>query len=307
MQDVSADMLFQSGLRMIREMAQKKHLMVSMETNNQVKTLHVDERRMKQALVNLLSNAIKYTPEGGKVGLEIVGDPDAKQVVITVWDTGIGIGPEDLQRLFQPFVQLDSGLNREHSGTGLGLVLVAQMVRLHGGRVEVDTKPGKGSRFSIVLPWQPEAEAAEKKAASSVIELPRVQVGKGKVSGQMILLVEDTESVIMFVSDYLQAAGYKVIVARDGASGIAEALRVHPALILMDVQMPGMDGFEATHQIRGIPELEKTPIIAMTAMAMHGDRERCLAEGMNDYVSKPVNLKELTQIIENNLGSGGIR
>ena len=145
----------QASLRMIKQLAQKKNQEVSLEIDDGLGLMWADERRLKQMIVNLLGNAVKFTPENGKLGLEVHGDEDANQITITVWDNGIGIKQEDLARLFQPFVQLDSGLAREATGTGLGLALVAQMARLHGGSVNAVSEAGKGSRFTIVLPWEP--------------------------------------------------------------------------------------------------------------------------------------------------------
>jgi signal transduction histidine kinase/GAF domain-containing protein/CheY-like chemotaxis protein len=299
LQNASADSLLQSSLRMVKELALKKGQNIALNSDGQVKTLYIDERRIKSALVNLLSNAVKFTPPGGNVGLEISGEANLGRATITVSDTGIGIGAEDLPHLFQPFVQLDAGLSREHTGTGLGLALVAQIVRLHGGRVDVQSNPGEGSRFSIILPWNPGKDGQPEDVvteAPPALVAPVAPAQKGK-----ILLIEDTESVIFITTDYLVSLGHEVIVARDGVAGVAEAVTQHPDLIFMDIQMPGMDGYTATRQIRNDQHLARTPIIALTAMAMPGDKERCLAAGMNDYLSKPVGLKELARLVEYHL------
>jgi PAS domain S-box-containing protein len=295
---VDVNSVSQASLRMIKQLAQKKNLDVSVEIDENLGLMWADERRLKQMIVNLLSNAVKFTPEGGKLGLQIHGDQDENKVSFTVWDTGIGIKQSDFERLFQPFVQLDSGLARESSGTGLGLALVAQMARLHGGSVSVGSEAGKGSRFTIVLPWEPAL-------APDVVERMKVT---GKFSAirpgqdqQTILLVEDTQEVVMMIRDYLEIAGYKVATAQDGLDGIAQAKFTHPDLILMDVQMPRMDGLEATKKLRQEPEFRYTPIIALTALAMPNDRDRCIAAGMDEYISKPVNLRGLVKLIQNYL------
>jgi two-component system, sensor histidine kinase and response regulator len=144
----------QASLRLIRESAQKKHQHVTSDVDPAVSTLLADERRLKQMLVNLLSNAVKFTPDHGRIGLEVIGHLNEQLVVFTVWDTGIGIADADRGRLFQPFVQLDSSLARHHAGTGLGLSLVARLADLHGGRVTLESTVGQGSRFCIVLPWR---------------------------------------------------------------------------------------------------------------------------------------------------------
>jgi CheY-like chemotaxis protein len=255
--------------------------------------------------VNLLGNAVKFTSENGKLGLEVHGDEEANQIAITVWDNGIGIKQNDLARLFQPFVQLDSGLAREATGTGLGLALVAQMARLHGGSVKAVSEPGKGSRFMILLPWEP-ALAMDAAARMKITGKFRA-IQLDAENKPTILLVEDTKEVVMMLKDYLELAGYRVFTAQDGVDGIVQARHVRPDLILMDVQMPHMDGFETTRKLRSDPNFRYTPIIALTALAMPHDRERCLEAGMDEYISKPVNLKALVKIIQSCLFEQGTR
>jgi CheY-like chemotaxis protein len=246
-------------------------------------------------IVNLLSNAVKFTPEYSRIGLEVHGDRAANKVVITVWDTGIGIREEDLERLFKPFVQLDSGLAREATGTGLGLALVAQMARLHGGSVHALSSPREGSRFIIQLPWEP---AMASDMVAHLRSTGKFRAIDPSAYRPTVLLIEDTREVLMILVDYLEMAGYKMVTAQDGVDGLEQAKLTHPDLILMDIQMPRMDGFEATQKLRNDPEFRNTPIIALTALAMPNDRQRCLDAGMNEYISKPVNLKALTKIIQ---------
>jgi len=286
----------QASLRMIKQLAQKKNQEVSLKIDPGLGLMWADERRLKQMIVNLLGNAVKFTPEYGNLGLEVRGDQEANQIAITVWDNGIGIKQEDLARLFQPFVQLDSGLAREATGTGLGLALVAQMARLHGGSVNAGSDTGQGSRFTIILPWEPALAVDTATRMRITGKFKAIQVDeKNKPT---ILLVEDTKEVVMMIKDYLELAGYKVFTAQDGIDGIVQARHVKPDLILMDVQMPRMDGFETTRKLRSDPNFRYTPIIALTALAMPHDRERCLEAGMDEYISKPVNLKALIKIIQ---------
>jgi CheY-like chemotaxis protein/two-component sensor histidine kinase len=286
----------QASLRMIKQLAQKKNQDVSLQIDPGVGLMWADERRLKQMIVNLLGNAVKFTPENGKLGLEVQGDEEANQIVITVWDNGIGIKQDDLTRLFQPFVQLDSGLAREVPGAGLGLALVAQMARLHGGSVNATSKDGKGSRFTIILPWEP-AMAMDPASRMRITGKFRA-IQFDEKHKPTILLVEDTKEVVMMLKDYLELAGYNVFTAQDGIDGIVQARHVRPDLILMDVQMPHMDGFETTRKLRSDPNFRYTPIIALTALAMPHDRERCLEAGMDEYMSKPVNLKALARLIQ---------
>jgi PAS domain S-box-containing protein len=286
----------QASLRMIKQLAQKKNQEVTLEIDQGLGVMWADERRLKQMIVNLLGNAVKFTPESGKLGLEVHADEGANKITITVWDTGIGIKENDLARLFQPFVQLDSGLAREATGTGLGLALVAQMARLHGGSVSAVSEPEKGSRFSIVLPWEPSLvmDAAARMRITGKFRAIKTD----SLTKPTILLVEDTQEVTMMIRDYLELAGYKVVTAQDGVDALVQARLARPDLILMDVQMPRMDGLEATRKLRNDPDFRFTPIIALTALAMSNDRERCLAAGMDEYLSKPINLKALVKVIQ---------
>ena len=286
----------QASLRMIKQLAQKKNQEVSLEIDEGLGLMWADERRLKQMIVNLLGNAVKFTPENGTFGLEVHGDKEANKISFTVWDKGIGIKEEDLARLFQPFVQLDSGLARETTGTGLGLALVAQMARLHGGSITTSSEPENGSRFTIILPWEP-ALAMDAVARMKITGKFRA-INLDEKNKSTILLVEDTKEVTMMIRDYLELNGYKVVTAQDGVDAIVQAKLVRPNLILMDVQMPRMDGLEATRKLRSEPDFRYTPIIALTALAMPSDRERCLEAGMDEYISKPVNLKALIKIIQ---------
>ncbi len=279
---------------MIKELAQKKSLQVHYKVDSNIKTIRGDNRRLKQVLVNLLSNAVKFTETGNQIGLEVTGYPEKNEVVFTVWDTGIGISEESLKQLFKPFVQLDAGLTREYQGTGLGLALVAQMIRLHGGNVGVQSTVGKGSRFTFTLPWQLEEQNTAVKVTGELVLPNQIE----KTHKGRILVVEDTDVVIALIRDYLTFKGYEVFVAHNGHEGIKMAKETQPDVILMDVMMPIMDGLEATQNIRKEIHLQKIPIIALTALAMTGDRERCIEAGMTDYMSKPVKLNELTEMLE---------
>ncbi len=292
---VDVNSVCQASVRMIKQLAQKKNQEVIFEIDGDVGLMWADERRLKQMIVNLLSNAVKFTPEAGKFGLEVHGDQAGNRVLITVWDKGIGISDRDMERLFKPFVQLDSGLAREASGTGLGLALVAQMARLHGGSVNVESQVGGGSRFTIQLPWEPALAADTVTRLRSTGKFRAIDIHA--TNKPTILLIEDTLEVVMMLVDYLEMTGFKIVTAQDGVEGLEQAKLTHPDLILMDIQMPRMDGFEATQKLRMDPEFKDTPIIALTALAMPNDRQRCLEAGMDEYISKPVNLKALVKLI----------
>jgi PAS domain S-box-containing protein len=299
---ISIKSVCEASLRLTKQLAHKKRLKVFQTFDSTVTTLPADERRLKQILVNLLGNAIKFTPEGGKIGLEVVGDETQQVVHFAVWDTGIGIAQEDMQWLFQPFVQLDSSLARQQGGTGLGLSLVSRLVELHGGGISVESEMGQGSRFMISLPCPQAEERVEEEKKGSEAHQAAIPILPSHPSpsrtAPLILLAEDNEDNINTFSDYLQLQGYRVIVARNGEEAIERVKEERPDAILMDVQMPGMDGLEAIRRLRADSELANVPIIALTALAMPGDRERCLEAGANEYLSKPVSLKGLVKEIE---------
>ena len=294
--DTAIEPVCQASLRFVRQAAAKKRLHLTMEIDSRLSAVPADERRLRQILVNLLSNAVKFTPEDGKVGLTVTLLPEEDTVQFTVWDTGIGITPEDQAKLFKPFIQLDSRLSRQYTGTGLGLSMVLRLAELHGGRVALASEPGKGSRFSVCLPARaaaspsPRPPAVEAPAAAAFPTLRERQ--------PVILLVEDNAANREMIQGYLTAQGCTVTVAPDGHAGLTEAARLRPAVVLMDVQMPGMDGLEATRRLKAAPETASIPVIALTALAMTGDRERCLAAGADDYLTKPVNLKQLAALLD---------
>lgn len=297
---VSVTAVVQASMQFVRQAAIKQQVSTSLDIAKNVTLLMADERRLKQMLVNLLSNAVKFTPEGGKVGLRVTGNPQEDSVTFTVWDTGIGIAEQDMNRLFRPFVQLDSSLTRRYTGTGLGLVLVYRMAEMHGGSVGLKSVVNQGSEFSFTLPWHQEAlHASGQKPLDAADTHQKKAYLQSSVSGNGItlLLAEDNEFNVSTFSGYLCAHGFNLVIARDGQQAIEMARTHAPELILMDVQMPVVDGLEAIRVLRTSPATAHTPIIAITALAMAGDRERCLQAGANDYLSKPVGLNSLVTAI----------
>jgi PAS domain S-box-containing protein len=287
----------QATIRMTREPAIKKNLRMALEIGPDMPDLIVDERRLKQILVNLLSNAVKFTPDGGKIGLEVVHDAAAEAVRFTVWDTGIGIAPDQLPSLFKPFVQLDSALSRQYSGSGLGLALVQRLVELHGGSFGVESEPGRGSRFFFTLPITPfDAILAQTDNLLPLATYP-VSPFPPTAHAPLILIVEDNPVNVKSLNDYLIFQGFRTLIAINGNEAMQIALESQPSLIIMDVQMPELDGLEITRRLRQLPAFINTPIVALTALAMPSDREKCLQAGMTHYVTKPVSLKGFTQLI----------
>jgi PAS domain S-box-containing protein len=309
---VSVEFLCQSCLTFIKQQAHQKGIQLETKILPNLSELNIDERRIRQVLINLLNNAVKFTPDGGRIILEVsryqpnslssaIVSPQpelaaAKYLYFSVIDTGIGIAPENISKLFQPFIQIDSALNRQYQGTGLGLALVKRIVEMHGGTIILTSEIGVGSCFTIALPYT-SAVGTLPRAINQTEFVPELNQNIQSFSYQ-ILLVEDSEANIMTISSYLTAKGYRVIQASNGQEAIALAQSAKPDLILMDIQMPTMDGLEATKQIRQIPSLINVPIIALSALTMEADRDLCLAAGANDYFSKPIKLSQLTKAIQ---------
>jgi signal transduction histidine kinase/CheY-like chemotaxis protein len=293
---IPVEQLIEASLRLIKQPAQRKHLQVEYHIDPAIRLIHGDSRRLKQLLLNLLSNAVKFTPEESAIGIDVGVSEERELAHFSVWDTGIGIDELQQKRLFEPFVQLDSELTRRYSGTGLGLTLVNRMALLHGGTVEVESIPGKGSRFTVNLPWKPAdnmpntIDSAEPSgtATDNASVVPR---------DTCILLAEDNAANREMIAQFLQHQGFRVITAVDGIEALHSARDNRPDLILMDVQLEGMSGLEVTERLRKLHDFSRTPIIALTALAMPGDRENCLDAGMDDYLSKPVGLKEIHERI----------
>ncbi len=300
-------LLCQASLTFIKPQALKKNLKLEIKLPQNLPELLVDERRIRQVLINLLNNAVKFTPNNGRITLgvklrqppkssDLADSQQQNHLCIAVSDTGIGIAPENLKKLFQPFIQIDASLNRQYEGTGLGLTIVKQIVELHGGSINVDSELGAGSCFKIDLPYNSLSSFPKEMETPAEVSVRANLEQSG--SFPLILIAEDNEANIITVLSYLEAKGYRVIIANNGEEAVSLARTEKPDIILMDIQMPGMDGLAATKKIREDPEIAHIPIIALTALAMSDDRERCLAAGANDYLSKPVKLKQLANIIQ---------
>ena len=333
---VSLSELCDSSLVFVKQEAHKKQIQLTTLLPPllppSLEIVELDERRMRQVLINLLNNAVKFTPVGGQVTLDVKLQPATQAahaepkmldfdtwIVVSVIDTGIGISPEDHAKLFQPFVQIDSSLNRHYEGTGLGLTLVKQLVELHGGSVSLTSQLGQGSCFTIRLPCRypfkaiglenrltpisPPALDLSEGSTATAIALPITTdetsaAGTAQASQRpLILIAEDNQANIDTIFSYLEMHGYQLLIARDGQEAIDLTQTHSPDLILMDIQMPGVDGLAAIQAIRQDLNLAQIPIIALTALAMEGDRDRCLAAGANDYLAKPIKLKHLTMTI----------
>jgi PAS domain S-box-containing protein len=293
---ISLNKACMDSLAFVRESAMKKGLVIDFQSDPAATTILADERHLKQILINLLNNAIKFTSSPGKVILAVQANRAQGSIDLSVSDTGIGISADDLQRLFQPFTQVDSSLSRRHEGTGLGLALVKRLTELHGGGISVTSEIGQGSCFTVSLPWQ-EGQVVQADRSSADTETIKLPPGDPLRTQGTVLLAEDTETNILTMGDYLESVGFKLVYARTGHEALIQAAEYFPDVILMDIQMPEMDGLEATRRLRSDQRFANTPIIAVTALLMPGDRERCLEAGATAYISKPVQLKMLANLI----------
>ncbi|HEX8702021.1 MAG TPA: ATP-binding protein, partial [Myxococcaceae bacterium] len=294
---VPVEDLCQESLRQVREQARRKGITVSYTSDGTVMRLWGDRRRLRQVLLNLLSNAKKFTRQGGRIGLEVASRQAGAEVAFSVWDTGIGIALEDRERIYEPFVQLDAGLARYHDGSGLGLTLVRHMVELHGGRLELESEVGKGSRFTVVLPVET-PEHFEAHEAEALRTRSRIPSPLPLATGRTVLIADDNEANTRHMEDYLKAHGFQVRLARDGEEAVRLCREVKPAVVLMDIQMPRFNGLEAIRLLRADADTATVPMVALTALAMPGDRERCLEAGADAYLSKPVRLAEVLEVVK---------
>ena len=267
--------------------------------------LYGDAPRLYQVLINLLSNAVKFTSEGGVV-VRASGTPQdgSAHVRVSVEDTGIGIDEETLARLFQPFVQGDSSTAREYGGTGLGLAISANLIELMGGKIRAESTPGEGSTFwfELTLPLA-EPEGREPTTRELIARGERDDEGKLTDAAPLVLVAEDNPVNQMLAARLLDKCGYRSEVVENGLEALAALEREQYAAILMDCQMPELDGYETTRELRRREQAgEHTPVIATTAHSLAGDREKCLAAGMDHYLAKPLRGYELAEVLAQALG-----
>jgi PAS domain S-box-containing protein len=266
--------------------------------------LHGDEMRIEQILLNFVSNALKFTRQGS-VTLAACAVPapvPATPLDAAIWvrfevvDTGIGVAPDELSRLFQAFEQADASTTRLFGGTGLGLAISKRLAELMGGRISAESVPGQGSTFRVDIPLRPAgpvARAATSQAPDESLRSPSL----ARLRGTRILLAEDNAINRMLVTEALSGTGLIIDEAGDGQQALDMALAHTYALVLMDVQMPKMDGLQATQHLRQLPGYADVPIIAMTANAFDEDRQACLAAGMSAHLAKPLSLKALPGLL----------
>jgi signal transduction histidine kinase len=287
--DVAA--LCRNVLALVKEKAANKGLKLLLDLDPDVTTLIADPLRLKQMLLNLLFNALKFTTIGS-VGLKVVAQ--GSFVHFTVWDTGTGISKADQSQLFQPYFQIANSTVSRNEGTGLGLAVTRKLAEVHGGCVEVESEIDCGSRFTIVLPLNPVGELAgiEGEVADTLPPLPHAPS-----SWIEILLVENDLNNAKLIQIYLEKLGYQITWVKNAAEMWEALENINPTVVLMDVNLPDDNGLNLVRQLRENQQYHMTPVIAQTAMAMKGDREICLAAGVNDYISKPIDLPLLANLV----------
>jgi PAS domain S-box-containing protein len=300
--DVWVRSLCDGSLAFIKQMALKKNIYLSTRIPDNVGSIQADARRLRQVLINLLSNAVKFTPEDGSVTLEVrleqaeehrstgagevnsaLSPSSSPHLCFCVRDTGIGIAPENIGKLFQAFVQIDSSLNRQYTGTGLGLALVQSIAALHGGTVSVESEVGRGSCFTVRLPYQVNGEVARMQA---VTPLPSHFF---PVDNAQVLIIEDSLAAAEQIARYLSECGMQPIIYPHGEGALEEVLRVKPALTILDIQLPNLSGWNVLTQLKTHPQTQDIPVLIVSVV---DERSKALALGASEHLVKPVNREE---------------
>ncbi len=308
----------------IRPLCEQKKLTLRLKLGeNLPETFRSDRSILSRVLTNLLGNAVKFTEKGE---VEVWARMRTNTLVISVRDTGIGIPPAKQKEIFEPFHQLENSETRRHGGTGLGLAISKRMLTIVNGEIEVESEPGKGSKFTIQMPpstaparpapraSRPEKArpASEPKSKSDDGKSPAKKRGRlplnfplgTRPKAPRILVIEDDANTRYAMQFILENAGYQVEFAEAGEKALLAAQHQRPDLILMDIMMPNMDGYQVARMLKAQKQLAHIPVVALTARAMKGDREKALAAGCNDYLTKPFESKDILGMLEKWLGNG---
>jgi diguanylate cyclase (GGDEF)-like protein/PAS domain S-box-containing protein len=298
-------------LAVMKPFVEKKFVDISVEMDRDVDSITADRVKVKQVLYNLLSNAIKFTPEGGKAGIRVAYDetpgdtanlslPKSDVLRFSVWDTGVGIGPGDKERIFDEFEQVDTTLSREYGGAGLGLALSKKLVELHGGTISVESSLGQGSTFTFTIPVTSAIETAKPEEPEAI----RLNFPWMKEEAPLILVVEDDNATAELLTLHLTQAGYKVAHAFNGEEAIEKARTLMPFAITLDVMLPKIDGWEVLQTLKSDPKTTDIPVIIHS---ITDNRELAFALGATDYLLKPLDKEALlSKLNEINMAKGRV-
>jgi signal transduction histidine kinase/DNA-binding NarL/FixJ family response regulator len=297
----------ESVVEALTPLAAGKNLDLTVHLPPELPAARGDPDRFRQILTNLIGNAIKFTESGGQVMIGAEAHPET--IVVVVTDTGVGIPDRHRDKIFQEFYQVDQTLVRRQGGTGLGLAIARRLARLMGGDITVESVVSRGSRFSISLPRASSAHVSAKGPRTVAPGVPPAP-SSGEVTEALglpatVLVVEDNEDNLFTLRQILARRRLEIVAATNGRQAIERCRQQPPDLVIMDVQMPGMTGLQATGAIRALPGGADIPIVALTAQAMKGDRERILAAGCDDYLAKPVQPNELIAVVDRLLRRAG--
>lgn len=301
LQPVSIARVCSESVKLVSALARSKQIALDLEIEASLRNVRADPLRLRQILGNLLNNAVKFTPCSGRIGLHVKRAQGGTAAVFEVWDSGPGLSAAQVARLtaFHPFTRLPSS-GPAPEGAGLGLSIVKRLVDLHSGKLSIQSAPGVGSRFRVQMPLAPPHAAPDVHAATRADE-DESTTGRPQSAavspGIRVLFVDDVAANVTIASTYLRQAGFDVTIA-DGVQRALDILRDTTIdVIVCDVRMHGMDGVELTRLVRNDAMLADLPIIALTGSDRPADRRRCLAAGMNDFLSKPVSLSRLARTI----------
>ncbi len=278
---VSLPGLLEYALAMVRERAARHGIALTLEVAPEIGVIWADELKLKQVVLNLLSNAVKFTPDGGSVGMRAEIDGAEAQVIVR--DSGIGIDAADHERIFEAFQR--GGREARSEGTGLGLTLSKRIVELHGGRIWMTSRLGAGSTFGFAIPVSEDAP---------IVDEP-VQTVAAERDMETVLVVEDDAHSVELLSVYLEGAGYKIAVARDGVEGLELARRLRPRAVVLDILLPRVDGWDLLGRLKADPATADSPVVVVS---MLDERGKGLALGAVEYLVKPVGREELLAALE---------
>ena len=284
--DVAMSGIVERAVEAIRHLIDQRGHELAVSLPPQPIWLRADATRLEQVVVNLLTNAAKYTEPGGHIWLSV--EQEGNDCVLRVRDTGIGIAPELLPRVFDLFTQAERSLARSQGGLGIGLALVQRLVQMHQGRVEARSVLGQGSEFVVTLPVAPASGA---QLPSTLPETPSA------TRSLRVLVVDDNADTVDTLAMLMMESGHDVRKAYDGSAALAAALDYRPHIILLDIGLPGLDGYQLATRMRAQPALEDVVLVALTGYGNESARQRSLGAGFDHHLTKPADFNKLKQIL----------